>query len=119
MRLLPSGKSSLLVITGLVMALLVYKFAISAGPSNGFDLSNSTLPVEQILHGGPPRDGIPALSDPKLIKAALATYLQPTDRIGGVELHREARAYPINMLTNPTREIINDKLGGRSIAATW
>ena len=26
---------------------------------------------------------------------------------------------PINMLTNPTREIINDTLGGRSIAATW
>jgi hypothetical protein len=37
----------------------------------------------------------------------------------GVVVGKEARAYPINMLTNPTREIINDKLGGRAIAATW
>ena len=98
MRLMPSGKSSFLLITGLLMTLFVYKFAISAGHSNGFDLSNSTLPLEQILHGGPPRDGIPALSDPKLIKAAQATYLQPTDRIVGIELHGEARAYPIAIL---------------------
>lgn len=37
----------------------------------------------------------------------------------GVVLNGEARAYPINMLTGPEREIINDTLGGRPIAATW
>tara|TARA_R110000850_G_scaffold125764_1_gene244429 strand:- start:343 stop:591 length:249 start_codon:yes stop_codon:yes gene_type:complete len=37
----------------------------------------------------------------------------------GVVVGDEARAYPINQLTNPTREIINDTLGDRSIAATW
>ncbi len=37
----------------------------------------------------------------------------------GVVVNEEARAYPINMLTGPTREIINDTLGGRDIAATW
>ena len=37
----------------------------------------------------------------------------------GVTVDNVARAYPINMLTRPTREIINDKLGGRAIAATW
>lgn len=37
----------------------------------------------------------------------------------GVVVAGEARAYPINQLTNPTREIINDTLGDRSIAATW
>ena len=37
----------------------------------------------------------------------------------GVHIEGHARAYPINQLTNPTREIINDKLGERSIAATW
>jgi hypothetical protein len=31
----------------------------------------------------------------------------------------KARAYPINMLTGPRREIINDELGGKAIAATW
>jgi hypothetical protein len=37
----------------------------------------------------------------------------------GVVMNGEARAYPINTLTGPRREIINDKLGSRSIAATW
>ena len=37
----------------------------------------------------------------------------------GVVVSGKARAYPLNMLTGPRREIINDKLGGRHIAATW
>ena len=37
----------------------------------------------------------------------------------GVVVAGKSRAYPINMLTGPSREIINDQLGGQAIAATW
>ena len=37
----------------------------------------------------------------------------------GVIVDGAARAYPINMLHGPSREIINDRLGDRLIAATW
>ena len=37
----------------------------------------------------------------------------------GVVVNGSVRAYPINMLTGPSREIINDTLGGQAIAATW
>ncbi len=37
----------------------------------------------------------------------------------GVVVDGVARAYPINMLCGPRREIINDTLGGFAIAATW
>lgn len=37
----------------------------------------------------------------------------------GVVVQGKARAYPINMLTGPRREIINDELGGQAIASTW
>ena len=37
----------------------------------------------------------------------------------GVVVQGDARAYPINMLVGPQREIINDTLGGTAIAATW
>lgn len=37
----------------------------------------------------------------------------------GVSVAGEARAYPINMMTGPQREVFNDTLGGRPIAATW
>ena len=42
-----------------------------------------------------------------------------TELVLGVIIKGEARAYPINMLTGPSREIINDTLGGQAIAATW
>lgn len=47
------------------------------------------------------------------------------NKIGGAELvlgvvvNKQARAYPINMLTGPQREILNDTLGAKAIAATW
>ena len=37
----------------------------------------------------------------------------------GVEINGKSRAYPINMLKGPRREIVNDHLGGTDIAATW
>ena len=45
--------------------------------------------------------------------------LNPSELVLGVTIGKESRAYPINMLTGPSREILNDTLGGRSIAATW
>jgi len=117
MRLRPSGKPRILLLTGLVIGLFAYKFAASANPTNGFDLANSTLPVEQILPGGPPRDGIPALSDPKLVRPAQAGYLKPGDRVVGIELHGEARAYPIPILN--WHEIVNDAIDGQRFAITY
>jgi hypothetical protein len=45
--------------------------------------------------------------------------LNPAELVLGVTIGKEARAYPINMLTGPSREILNDTLGGTAIAATW
>ena len=35
----------------------------------GFTLDNAIVPKEEILSGGPPKDGIPALLKPKFIQA--------------------------------------------------
>lgn len=117
MRFIPSKKTRILALIGLLAGILIYKFAASAGPSNGFDLSNSILPRDQILHGGPPRDGIPALSDPKLIKPQAAEYLEPADRVVGVTLTGQARAYPIAILN--WHEIVNDRIGDQRFAVTY
>jgi len=60
-----------------------------------------------------------------IVDARVISASKVTNEVGGPELvlgvvvEGEARAYPINMLTGPSREIINDTLGGRQIAATW
>jgi len=60
-----------------------------------------------------------------IVNAPFITADEVTDQVTdnelvlGVVVNGAARAYPINMLTGPRREIINDTLGGQHIAATW
>ena len=62
----------------------------------------------------------PAIVKPDTVSAEEANdKLKPSELVLGVKVNGESRAYPINMLTGPIREIINDELGGEAIAATW
>lgn len=89
----------------------------AAFDQSGFDLSQATIPSEEIHAGGPPKDGIPALTDPKMIAAEDADYLGEYDRVIGVMLGGEARAYPLKILNY--HEIVNDLIGGRPVAVTY
>ncbi|MEE2752982.1 MAG: DUF3179 domain-containing (seleno)protein [Candidatus Latescibacterota bacterium] len=42
-----------------------------------------------------------------------------SDIVLGIELDGEARAYPVNFMTGPLNEVINDHLGSKNIAVTW
>lgn len=82
-----------------------------------FDLSNTTIPRNEILGGGPPKDGIPAISRPGFLPAKNAAYLGPNDRVIGVSIGTEARAYPLKILNY--HEIVNDRVGEVPIAVTY
>ena len=61
-----------------------------------------------------------AITDARISRPSEAkNQIGDSDLVIGVVIGGAARAYPINMLTGPQREIINDELGGRPIAATW
>ncbi len=64
------------------------------------------------------RHPIRAITDPAIVSADQADVVD-NELVIGVEVNGQARAYPINQLTGPNREIINDQLGGTAIAATW
>ena len=59
------------------------------------------------------------INAPTVNAADAKKFVQDDELVLGVEINGQSRAYPINMLTQPTREIINDTLGGKNIAATW
>ena len=84
---------------------------------NGFDLSNATIPTDEILRGGPPRDGIPAIDEPKFLPVSQADFLRDADQVLGFVQNGEARAYPLRILVQ--HEIVNDTVGGRPIAVTY
>ena len=64
------------------------------------------------------RKPIRPIVDPTIVSADQVD-LSDNELIIGVEIDGAARAYPVNQLTGPSREIINDELAGTAIAATW
>lgn len=64
------------------------------------------------------RRPIRPIVDPDIVSARECN-LADNELVIGVEINGKARAYSINQLTGPQREIINDELGGTAIAATW
>lgn len=83
----------------------------------GFSLDNAIVPEADILSGGPPKDGIPALLEPKFIDAADADFLNPDDQVIGVVLAGQPRAYPINILN--WHEVVNDAIGDTPFVVTF
>ncbi len=83
---------------------------------NGFDLSNAIIPVDEIRSGGPPRDGIPSIDNPKFISAQEAD-LNPKERVLGIKIDGIAKAYPINILN--WHEIVNDEFGDKPVVITY
>ena len=65
-------------------------------------------------------DPFPPISSFPIVSAQEADdLLSDAELVLGVMIDGQSRAYPINMLTGPRREILNDTLAGHAIAATW
>ncbi len=101
----------------IVSGLLFSAVALFAAPHNGFDLSGPLVPVDEIHAGGPPRDGIPAIDEPRFVSATGADFLDDSDRILGIEMNGRSKAYPISILN--WHEIVNDQIGADHFAITY
>lgn len=84
---------------------------------NDFRMSGLTIPVYEIIPAGPPRDGIPAISNPKFAAAEEADYLTNSDEVVGVVVNGVARAYPARILGY--HEVVNDRIGETPVAVTF
>lgn len=83
----------------------------------GFDFSKHSIPLNEIRSGGPGKDGIPSLTNPKFISAPEADFLKESDRVLGVEKGSIAKAYPVRILS--WHEAVNDTIGDMEILVTW
>ena len=90
---------------------------IHAQTKNGFDLTASLLPANEILQGGPPKDGIPAIHEPVFVNADQADYLNENDRILGIVVDNQAKAYPIRILN--WHEVVNDSINQNHFSVTY
>lgn len=77
----------------------------------------STIRVEEVVWGGVALDGIPALVNSRMLPAAEADYITPTELVFGVEINGDARAYPLRILD--WHEMANDVVGGVPVALAY
>ena len=95
-------------------------FAVLFDPDQGpflYEGVKTRIRLEEVVSGGVPKDGIPDLVNPPVLTAEQAHYLAPSDRVFGVSINGEHRAYPLRIM-NP-HEMANDVLGGMPIALAY
>ena len=82
------------------------------------DFSKHNVSYSEILSGGPPKDGIPALADPRFVSVSEAdAWLKPVEPVILVQVGDDARAYPIQILI--WHEIANDTVGSEPLVVTF
>ena len=84
---------------------------------NGFNVDNAIIPIGEIKHGGPPKDGIPAIDQPLFTKPDRITFMKDMDQILGVSYKGISRGYPIKILDR--HEIVNDRFGDENLVISY
>jgi hypothetical protein len=80
-------------------------------------LSRQVL-LDNVISGGPGKDGIPSIDDPQFVDVPTADEtLGDASRIIGIVRDGEARAYPRQILVY--HEIVNDEIGGHPVNITY
>ena len=81
------------------------------------DFANTSVDFDEIMSGGPPKDGIPALASVEVVPVSEVEFSE-REPVVTVEIDGAIpRAYPIRYLT--WHEIANDELGGIPLAVTF
>lgn len=76
------------------------------------------MPLNKILSGGPPKDGIPSIDKPKFISVEEADkFLDDNDLVLGLNYNNVQKAYPLRILN--WHEIVNDFANDEAVLITY
>src|SRR3990172_2297606 len=77
---------------------------------------SSAVRVEEIHFAGRRYDGGPSLDHPKMLPAAEAQFLAPSEPVYGIQVNGEPRAYPLRIVD--WHRAVNDEVGGVPLSLT-
>ena len=75
------------------------------------------IPLDKIKGGGPPKDGIPSIDNPKFTDVQNSDFMSDSDTVIGLKINGQAKAYPIFILV--WHEIVNDVVGDVPVSVTY
>jgi hypothetical protein len=107
---------------GSIFALLTATLLVMAAAGEAIalrtDTSKALVPLDEIMSGGPPPDGIPAIDRPTFVgPATAAAWIVSKEPVLALEINGVARAYPLQILM--WHEIVNDVVGGVPVTVTY
>lgn len=73
--------------------------------------------LAEIVWGGVRKDGIPALTNPKLIEADQADYIKDKELVFGISINGDTRAYPYRFMD--WHEMLNDVIGDTPVSLAY
>ena len=77
-----------------------------------------SIELNELMSGGPPKDGIPAIDSPKFVSVSEASkWLKSNEPVISLKVGNEARAYPLQILM--WHEIVNDDIEGQPVTVTF
>ena len=76
-----------------------------------------TVDPTEIAWGGVLPDGIPDIRNPKMLTPDEADFLDDDERVFGVSINGDVRAYPLRIING--HEMVNDTVGGEPISLAW
>ncbi len=89
----------------------------SSGSGSNAGSNEWLIPSDRVVDGGPGKDGIPALSNPRFVTVSQANYLSDNDLVVGYRNGNDIRAYSHNILN--WHEIVNDDVNGHKLAVVY
>jgi len=81
------------------------------------DFTKTTVDFGTIFSGGPPKDGIPSIDDPRFEQAGMIDWLDGREPVIRLEVDGIVRAYPLQILI--WHEIVNDTIGNVPVSVTY
>ncbi|MEM9449870.1 MAG: DUF3179 domain-containing protein [Cyanobacteria bacterium P01_E01_bin.6] len=90
---------------------------LDALQKQGVDIeSTARISLDDLLNGGPPKDGIPSIDTPEF-DVADTTPFNRDDTVIGIVINGEAKAYPYGIMN--WHEIVNDTIGGVNVSVSY
>ncbi len=82
------------------------------------DWKKHSIDLDELISGGPPKDGIPSINHPQFVSVeAAGAWLAPQEPVIALALGDAARAYPLQIMT--WHEIAIDEVAGVPVVVTF
>ena len=75
------------------------------------------IPRGEVVDGGPGKDGIPSIDDPKFASVSSINFIPDNRMVIGLQIKEDIKVYPHQIMD--WHEIVNDRVGDKALALTF